>query len=426
MRGGQRPHIQGDTPPGSLPHLLGHFPAGSRVTLSGRPVASPALRLGASGSPSPRPRHRRESSPGPAVLRPGPARAASPPPAPPAGAAPGPCRQPGTGSHPHPPAATGPAADPAGSAQGELHNPRAWVIEPLQVIDGNDYRSRPAQVAENRKESNAHRPLPGRAARRIGQQERDLQRPPLRRQPGEHPVQRPVQQIAERRERLSRLRFGRPARQNRVTVPTAKAAPALHTVVLPIPAAPSSTRPTGPPCTASRNAATAAISRSRPTTPATNTSPLHPVDLMIRTQADLARRAIGWPGSPVMRRGEAAHRRQRAGRTGQHAARRPGTGAGARHRDQNIRSRAAQGSPAHRSLRADRRAGVRLRSSGIGMRAGLAPIFDAFLAWLTWREFRNTPARPAQRAARDADEHQTGQVAPPGYGEDDDGGHRCG
>jgi hypothetical protein len=86
--------------------------------------------------------------------------------------------------------------------QRELQNPRARVVKPLQVVNSKDHRPQLRQVAENRKESDSDRSLPGRAAHRIRQQQRDLQRPPLRRrQPGKRPVKDPVQQIAEGRER---------------------------------------------------------------------------------------------------------------------------------------------------------------------------------------------------------------------------------
>ncbi len=110
------------------------------------------------------------------------------------------------------------AAEPP---QGELHRVRARDIEPLQVVDGKDHRSRRGQVADHSKEGDSDRSLLGRAAHRIRQQQRDLQRPPLRRrQPGKRLVEDPIHQIAERRERQPCLRFGRPARQHRVGAPS--------------------------------------------------------------------------------------------------------------------------------------------------------------------------------------------------------------
>ena len=99
--------------------------------------------------------------------------------------------------------------------QREFQHPGAGVVEPLQVVDSKDHRPRLRQAAENRQESDTDCSLLRPAAYRIRQQQRDLQRPPLRRrQPGERPVKYPVQQISERRERQRRFRFGWPARQD--------------------------------------------------------------------------------------------------------------------------------------------------------------------------------------------------------------------
>ena len=101
--------------------------------------------------------------------------------------------------------------------QGKLQRRRARTVDPLQVIDHNNDRSRRRQEPDHIKEREANGSLLGRTTRRILHQQGHLQSPALRRwQLGKHPDEDPVHQITERRERQRCLGFGRAGLQDDV------------------------------------------------------------------------------------------------------------------------------------------------------------------------------------------------------------------
>ncbi len=99
---------------------------------------------------------------------------------------------------------------------GELERAGGGSVEPLDVVDGDEHRADGREDAKAAQEGGRDRPVVGRCAVRFLEQERDLQRPPLRRrQPGQRHFEDVAEQIREPGETELCLRLARPGGENR-------------------------------------------------------------------------------------------------------------------------------------------------------------------------------------------------------------------
>jgi len=115
--------------------------------------------------------------------------------------------------HPHPPLQPPPR---------ELeHRPRR-LVQPLQIVDRNKQRPPLVEPQQQRLDRDPERAEVGRLGGRLVQEERDAQRPPLRRRQLAHLVPELTEQIAERSEGQLRLRLGRPRRYHPQPAPARK------------------------------------------------------------------------------------------------------------------------------------------------------------------------------------------------------------
>ncbi len=96
----------------------------------------------------------------------------------------------------------------------ELEQQRRRRVEPLDVIDRDEHRSRARQLAECAEESNSHRPRLGRCAPNLVEKKRSGERPPLRRREGTDDLGGiALEQIARRRKGERGLGLRRAARE---------------------------------------------------------------------------------------------------------------------------------------------------------------------------------------------------------------------
>ena len=147
----------------------------------------------------------------------------------------------------------------------ELEDARRRPVEPLRVVHGDHHRpglGKRAKQAEKAKRDSA---LPGRIVACLGEDERQTRaHAAAAREAAATSPRQTLQQIPESRERETGLGAGRPAERTRQPASSAARTPACHTVVLPIPASPSTTNAHGPSASASMNPARAESSSALP------------------------------------------------------------------------------------------------------------------------------------------------------------------
>jgi hypothetical protein len=98
------------------------------------------------------------------------------------------------------------------TAEGEGKDSRRGLVEPLGIVDRDEQRAATGERAEDVQEGKPDRPLVWRLPFRLGEEERRLERPPLRRgNSGQRVLECAGEEVAERGEGELHLRAGGPA-----------------------------------------------------------------------------------------------------------------------------------------------------------------------------------------------------------------------
>ena len=143
--------------------------------------------------------------------------------------------------------------------------PARWLVEPLHVVDRDDERTTVAQHPQDAHDRCRHDAGIDRLGARLLQQQHHRQRPALRRRKHRKHIRRRLSdEVTKPGERHPGVDLGRSRADHPPAGRCATPIASDHTSVLPIPAAPDSTRPAGPCATRARNLRVAATSASRP------------------------------------------------------------------------------------------------------------------------------------------------------------------
>ena len=127
------------------------------------------------------------------------------------------------------------------AARGEREHECGGPVQPLQVVDRDDDRAVDRQHAQRAEKGRGHRPLVGWCAAGVRQEQRDLERTPLRRrQRREDLVERVAEKVAQARERELHLGATRAGGEDaRYPRPRARSTDSCHSLVFPMPGSPS-------------------------------------------------------------------------------------------------------------------------------------------------------------------------------------------
>ena len=147
-------------------------------------------------------------------------------------------------------------------AERECEHARRRRIKPLLVVDRDQDRAGSGELAQHAQDCARKGLDVARALRQLAQEQGCTERVLLRIRERVEVVRKPLEQIAQPRERKHRLWLGGRRLENPEAAPPSASTASRQRVVFPIPGLPSRMQPTGPDATASSNSSGARARRS--------------------------------------------------------------------------------------------------------------------------------------------------------------------